>query len=212
MISREPKRTKIGKSLSPIVSAVNLELIRCPHCHVARPNMSVKNAYDFSKNGTYKIGVTYVCTSCGSAVVAESWQWEQPATKIYPMIEKLSETIPETARILLQEAFDTLGSPNTSIVASNSSIDIMLLEKGYKDEQLYDRIKKALADGLITKEMSEWAHKIRYESNISRHPKLDMQLASSEEAEMAAAFARTLADYFYVMPNEIKKWQGRKKT
>ncbi len=46
-----------------------------------------------------------------------------------------------------------------------SSIDAMLKEKGYKVGGLYDRIKQAAKDHLITDEMAAWAHDVRLDAN-----------------------------------------------
>jgi hypothetical protein len=89
-----------------------------------------------------------------------------------------------------------------------SSIDAMLKDKGYKQGTLYSRIEQSAADGLLTAQMREWAHEIRLSANEPRHADDEFNGATEKDAEQAIEFARALAEYLYVLPARVEKWQG----
>jgi hypothetical protein len=59
----------------------------------------------------------------------------------------------------LQQAYETLHSPDAAAVMAGSAVDAMLKPRGYYvDGSLYARVDKAVADHVLTKEMGDWAH------------------------------------------------------
>ncbi len=91
-----------------------------------------------------------------------------------------------------------------------SSIDAMLKEKGYKDGSLYDRIKQAAKDHLITEEMAVWAHDVRLDANDQRHADDQASLPDEEDASKCIEFAQALAEFLFALPARVER--GRKKT
>lgn len=89
-----------------------------------------------------------------------------------------------------------------------SSVDSMLKDKGYKENSLFFRINQAHEDGLLTRQMRDWAHEIRLSANEPRHADDDFQGATSEDAKQVIEFAEALGEYLYVLPARVKKWQS----
>ncbi len=64
----------------------NLELERCPHCNVDKPNLSSigkyeTTAYNGTKKRHWKI---YKCSRCGGLITASSHQPEGQVSELFP--------------------------------------------------------------------------------------------------------------------------------
>ena len=81
-----------------------------------------------------------------------------------------------------------------------SSVDAMLKQKGFKDGRLYDRIKAAANDHLITSEMAEWAHEVRLDANDQRHADESAELPTKPEAQKCIDFTTALGEFLFVLP------------
>jgi hypothetical protein len=122
---------------------------------------------------------------------------------VFPGIWSADQNIPEQAAKYLNQAQETLSSPDASVVMSASAIDSMLKAKGLKDGNLYSRIDKAVDDGLLTKDMSAWAHLVRLNSNNPRHADAGKPHITKDEAKLSLDFAKAIADIFFVLPSRI---------
>lgn len=91
-----------------------------------------------------------------------------------------------------------------------SSVDALLKEKGLKAGSLYSRIEQAARNGLITKDMAEWAHEVRLDANDERHADEQAALPTEPEARRCIDFVRALALFRFVLPSMVE--QGRKET
>ena len=91
---------------------------------------------------------------------------------------------------------------------SASAIDAMLKEKGYKSGTLYKRIEDARDNGLLTAEMSDWAHEIRLSANEPRHADDEYGGASDADVDQTLQFARALGEYLFVLPVKVQKWKA----
>lgn len=184
-----------------------LDLKRCPHCNIANPNIvNVSQFNSKNANGTYqRIWFNYVCQSCGGAILASRASHDDTIRDFFPSNRVVDECIPERAREFLNQALETLQSPAGSIMLSNSSIDAMLKDNGYKEGSLYKRIEESAKNHLITKGMSEWAHQIRLEANDQRHADEKSSLPTQEDAVRIVEFTLALAEFLYVLPNKVAK-------
>jgi len=88
---------------------------------------------------------------------------------------------------------------------SASAVDAMLKERGYRDGNLYGRIQKAEAEGVLTKHMAEWAHDIRLDANDERHADHDASAKTGEDAARCLEFADALADLLHVLPARVTR-------
>ncbi len=105
----------------------------------------------------------------------------------------------------MRQAVEALFAPDGAVMLAGSSVDAMLKEKGYKDGSVYKRIEAAVGDGLLTKDMGEWAHAVRLSSNSPRHADLEAPHATREEAEAAIEFVRALAQFLFVLPARVAR-------
>ena len=86
-----------------------------------------------------------------------------------------------------------------------SAVDAMLKAKDYKKGSLDSRIKQAVTDHLITKEMGQWAHEVRLDANEQRHADENYAIPGEADANRAIEFAKALALFLFVMPNRVTR-------
>lgn len=81
----------------------------------------------------------------------------------------------------------------------------MLKDHGVgKDKgSLFQRIDHAVAEGILTHGMAEWAHRVRLDANKPRHADDDDPHMDGEDAERAFEFAKTIAEILYVIPSRM---------
>jgi hypothetical protein len=127
----------------------------------------------------------------------------------FPDLEKASDELPPMALKFLQQALESKHAPDGALMLAASAIDAMLKDKGYSAGSLYSRIKEAREAGLLTPDMEAWAHEIRLSANEPRHADEQFDGATSEDAEQILAFAKALAEYLYVLPARVKRWQNQ---
>lgn len=76
-----------------------------------------------------------------------------PVSEIYPKTEEIAEEMPKQARRYLKQAMESLHAPDGAVMLAASAVDAMLKAKKYKQGRLYDRIKKAAKEHIITADM-----------------------------------------------------------
>ncbi len=92
-----------------------------------------------------------------------------------------------------------------------SAVDAMLKAKDDEKGTLNERIKKAIGDQLLTKEMGEWAHHIRLEANDQRHADEDVGFPTQEDAQQSIEFTEALAEILFVLPKRARRAIDEKK-
>lgn len=155
----------------------------------------------------------YACESCaglvGAAIQVPVQQGamvqEAPIRWLVPQINSISTDLPPQAARYLTQARETISSPDSSVMTSASAVDAMLKARGYPAGTLYSRIVKAEQDGVLTKDMSQWAHDIRLDANDERHADTAHTGATAEDAQRCLDFADALADLLFVLPARVKR-------
>ena len=191
-----------------LVLATHLDLDRCPHCSGDSPNIGQLSTPLQTANyrgGESRIWKAYRCAQCGGVVTAAAYQDGGPVIEMYPEARTVDDSIPKRPRRFLEQGLNSLHAPSGAIMLAASAVDAMLKENGYKDGSLYNRIDKAAADHLITKDMARWAHQVRLDANEQRHADENVEEPSSEEAKQSLEFALALAEFMFVLPSRVTK-------
>ncbi len=185
----------------------NLVLSRCPHCAVANPNLSsVHRVETNSHDSTWRrFWIVYSCGSCDGLVTAWASSWDSEVQEFFPTSPSVKDDIPERPRTFLQQAFESMHAPAGAVMLAASAVDSMLKLKGYTDGSLYTRIEKAVNEHLITKEMAQWAHEVRLDSNDQRHADEVATFPTADEAKRAIDFATALAEFLFVLPSRVQR-------
>ncbi len=192
------------------MSSINgnaLLIDRCPYCSVRLPNMFRATSFTTTiSNGAKRSWQIFQCGTCGGAVLLETIPNTSEYTSMLPgQNEQLDESIPPRALEFLRQAIESKFSPSGSIMLCASSVDAMMKNIGYKEGNLYSRIEKAKDDHKITEEMSQWAHKVRLDSNEQRHDDEEIPLPVITDAENCIEFTLALGQFLFVLPARISK-------
>ena len=59
--------------------------------------------------------------------------------------------------------------------------------------------------GLLTENMGEWAHRVRFVSNDPRHADEKKPHVSADEASVVLEYAQALGYFLYVLPSLIRR-------
>lgn len=185
----------------------NLELKSCPHCNISTPKISLEKEFNTmsAETGHQRVWAFYVCQNCGGGIIGSRRVNSRLALEIFPKPVKIDKSIPDKAKIFLEQAIDSIRVPAVSIMLSASSIDAMLQQKGFKDGNLYNKINKAAKNHFISDDMYEWAQEIRLEANYQQYAENDTNSPTEENAKQTIEFAETLGEFLYILPHKIKK-------
>jgi len=208
-----------------------IDIETCSRCGVANPAyVKVYKDYSFyDLNDHYRrIVACFRCTSCQEIILAETekivssdvkgyfhalasnTQFKINIDKIFPEIKPISENIPDRPRYYLKAAKNTLHEPSASIVSSAAAIDSMLRDKGIASQDsetsLYQRIRQAVAEGILTQNMAEWAHAVRLDANAQRHADHNAAFPNREDANRVFELAQSLAEILYVIPEKARRY------
>ncbi len=195
----------------------SLDLSRCPHCNIAKPNMiraggtTTRN----DRNENPRDWVKYECATCGGVVMAvapssQSHNVQHEITQFWPQAQQVHETVPERAKAFLEQAIASIHAPAGAVMLTASAVDAMLKEKGLIKGNLNGRINDAAAQHLITPEMAAWAHEIRLDANDQRHADETADLPDEEAATKVIEFATALAQFLFVLPARVARGRAKK--
>lgn len=184
-----------------------LELSRCPHCNIDRPNLKAGTHLSTTNfRGTYeRQWQFYVCSRCGGVISAWSARGNSEIQKMYPEPVLVDEAIPSRAKEYLEQAITSLSAPAGSVMLTASAVDSMLKAKGLTEGSLYSRINSAVTSHLITSEMATWAHEVRLDANDQRHADETAALPSEEDAKRVIDFAQALGMFLFVLPARVQR-------
>jgi Domain of unknown function (DUF4145) len=195
-------------------------LSRCPHCQIANPQMvRLWISETLPKPDKPMVGnawAVFKCTTCTGVVLAKcrdatrthvghpfATNFAVVATFPQPLV--VDEALPESARIYLTQALQSLHAPDAAALMAASAVDAMLKEKKFDKGSLYDRINAAVEAHVLTDGMGSWAHAVRLEANNVRHADKQNPHCSTAEAEQVVEFAKALGDFLYVLTAKIDK-------
>jgi hypothetical protein len=192
-----------------------LDMDRCPHCAIAKPLLVRIHAFETanSKNTNKRLWGVYKCTTCGGALLGSAQVNPRNSNPnildIYPHSEKQPASLPVKASSFLSQAMESLHAPSGAIMLCASSVDAMLKEKNYKQGSLYTRIDQAAKDGVITKDMAEWAHDVRLDANDERHADENATLPETDDAKRCIEFTKAFGIYLYTLPKMVADGRSR---
>jgi hypothetical protein len=193
----------------------NLDISKCPHCRVDRPNLSMLGAViettDYKFEGR-RFWIVYKCSRCGGVVTASSPDAGGQVSEIYPSPVEIDDSLPLTAKSYLEQALNSLHAPAGAVMLAASSVDAMLKAKGYKDGSLHSRINKAAEDHLITSDMAKWAHDVRLDANDQRHADENATMPDAADARKCVDFAKALGEFLFVLPARVQRGLAEAKT
>lgn len=178
----------------------------------------------------------YQCVMCGGLLMAEikrSGSYTLGGSeRTYPSwIPKRMEGLPDAVASCLHEAqmCFSVGAWNATAVLVRRAVEECCREKGAKKWKLEQKIDELAATNVITSQLRDWAHEVRFIGNDGAHGSKSTKTAdpskqdydefeptvipldvTEEDAKAAIAFADELFKYVYVMPARIKQRKDAK--
>ncbi|MCE0850373.1 DUF4145 domain-containing protein [Pseudomonas asiatica] len=191
----------------------NIHLARCPHCNVAKPNLSQCSSFQTTDSAgkDRRTWASYYCKTCGGVMLTAAWvETKNPLIHaMWPSIPEVDEAVPGRSKQYLEQAIASIHAPAGAVMLAASCVDAMLKEKGLKDGSLYTRIDKAAAQHLITSEMAAWAHEVRLDANDQRHADDQADLPTTGDAQRCTEFAQALAQFLFVLPSRVERGRAK---
>lgn len=149
----------------------------------------------------------YRCTTCGHLITAKGRPGEHAGNAFieacYPAVWSPHSSLPVAAATYLLQARNTLANADASVLMSSAAIDAMLKDQKLRDGSLHKRIEEAVEQGILTKTMAAWAHRVRLDANQPRHADENVPHMTREDAERAFEFADALGTFLYVLPSKM---------
>jgi hypothetical protein len=112
--------------------------------------------------------------------------------------------IPDELRADLNEAKMSfaVGCFRGCAVLARRVIQVACIEKGAKKSKLVDQIGELTANGIITKEIEEWANVVRWVGNDAAHP--NPLTVNREDAQDCLSLAEQFLHIIFVAPAVAK--------
>lgn len=139
----------------------------------------------------------------GNIAVEDAFKIEH----VYPAARKSEspENVPQVAADAFIEGADNArdGRYSSAVMMFRRAIDVgtKVFEPTIDVHNLGKRIDKLAADGLITKDLKEWAHKIRLEGNEAVH---DLPKPTKEQTEELQLFTELVLTYLFTLPAKVR--------
>jgi hypothetical protein len=138
-----------------------------------------------------------VCNACQQPVLVFA-----KGARIFPtpLPKPSHERIPEKLRKDLDEAKMCFASScfRGCAVLARRVVQVACVEKGAKKDKLVDQIEELRTNGVITKDIEEWAHVVRWIGNDAAHP--DHQEVTSDDARGCLDLAEQFLHVIFVTP------------
>jgi hypothetical protein len=125
-----------------------------------------------------------------------------------PATSSAPDHTPEPVRSFFLEAVSCVKTaPNASGAMFRKSLDAALkLLHPNGSGNLIKRINSAADEGLLTKDLANWAHRLRIEGNDAVH---DEDPFTQEEAEQLYQFAELFMMYVFTLPGMLEAYKQR---
>ena len=181
--------------------------IYCPSCH---RHTSLDPAPVKYKSGSYTYTTEAfweqdyqntwwmgVCNSCNEPVLVLN-----KGEKVYPspLPKPTDQNVPAAIRNDLDEAKQcfSVSAFRAAAVMARRVMQVAATDKGAQSEKLVSQIAELQANGVITKDLKEWADAVRWIGNDAAHP--SKTTVKHDEAEDVLHLAEQFLHVIYVAP------------
>ncbi len=193
--------------------------IYCPYCHrytdlqmapaewnTARESGTTACAWKAGYNRIWWIGI---CNYCKKPVLVKN---DGAIVFPRPLPSPTDKRIPEHIRKDIDEAkiCFSAGAYRACAVMARRAIQSSAIDKGAGNGKLVEQINELGKQGVITKDLKEWATVVRWVGNDAAHPSKDDVL--EDDAEDILKLAEQFLEVIYVTPalaQERRKKRGK---
>lgn len=182
--------------------------VYCPYCHKHTALSVARTSYKADYGSTCYTTAVYtdenrdewwmgICNGCSGVVLVKNRGSFVAPT---PLPSPTDENIPQEMREDLMEAKVCFSSDcfRAACTMARRAIQQACIAKGCKGRDLVSQIKDLTSQGLITKDLEEWASVVRWIGNDGAHPsKKDV---TKEDAKDCLALAEQFLHVLFVTP------------
>lgn len=188
--------------------------VYCPYCH-RYTLLSRRATWESPEYGLYSIGE---CNYCHRGVLIKDLK-HRYREEIYPapLPKPPDERIPPSIRTDFEEALKCFGISafRATGVMARRALQCCCLDKGAKKGTLQHQIDWLFGQGIITKNLKDWAHEVRLVGNDAAHPRKPGQdkPISQDDAKAILELLKQFTNVLYVAPaiaEETKKSRQQK--
>ena len=190
----------------------------CPYCRTTEVALSVTHRYDRPHDGG--LHEAYALMSCGFCARASLGVFRRPnqsplidsrfLVDIFPTLDVAPpKHLPAEVKSRYMEAVKIMGmAPESAGMMFRKTLDVALKCIRPDDRgNLKQRIDKAAEGDAITKDLAEWAHRIRLDGNDAAH---DDDPISPDEVNDLHRFTELVLLYLFSLPGMLDEWHTTK--
>ncbi len=191
--------------------------IYCPNC---KRYSSLIERTGFDKKLSLKYGYVLIkrysiseCNSCSQhfLVIRDDGK----IIKIYPdrLPKTVNELIPQDIKTDFEEALlcYSVGAYRGAAALARRTVQLICLDKGAsKNKNLHQQIDELFSSGVITKDIKEWAHEVRFLGNDAAHP--NKNIVSQDDAKDILDLLESLCDVLYVAPAKAAERKQKRES
>jgi len=168
------------------------------------------NRYFANDKGMWVIGQCPSCKGCTLIWITLD-EKGKVSTRIlpHPSPQPADKRIPDRARNDFDEArlCHSVGAHRACAVMCRRAIQTAVLDQGAKAGKLADQIDELTKEGILTKNVGDWAHTVRFIGNDAAHP--EGPKVTEEDARDILDLAEEIMNILYVMPSIAKAQRHR---
>ena len=193
----------------------------CPHCETRGVSFANVGQHQFWSEGPDVLTVftLVVCGYCDLAAMAtfensfdgriDEDHLEESDVTLHPSAASkasVPEHLPDRVAQRYSEAVSNMRSaPESAAVMFRKTLELGLKTiRPDDDGNLYVRIEKAANAGAITRDLAEWAHRVRLDGNDAAH---EDAVPTAKETRELRQFAELFLRYVFSLPGMTERWR-----
>lgn len=182
----------------------DINSIYCPNC--ARYTNLIHRA-GYGKNIDSRIRLYFSVEECNNC--DQHFLTIRNSDQYGGLIKKYPNSLPKSVNALIPQEIKTdfeeallcysISAYRGAAALARRTVELICLDKGAdKDKKLYQQIDELFRNGVITKDIQEWAHEVRFLGNDAAHPSKNM--VSEDDAKDILDLLDSLCEVLYVAP------------
>lgn len=175
----------------------NNDSILCPSCH-ERTSISIRGAYI---KGVLQYEIAE-CNGCDYFLLIKRDRNHNSIIEIqpHPLPKSVDMRIPGGIKEDFIEALLCLsvGANRGAASLARRAVQSICKDKGATKKDLKNQIDELFASNIITKDLQDWAHEVRYVGNDAAHP--NDTSVTKEDAEEILDLLESLCEVLYIAP------------
>lgn len=186
----------------------------CPSCN-GFSSLTDRTSYAKTINSTRIRFCVSECNSCDFHFLVTRFDQNDKIIKIWPktLPGSVDKLIPEPVKSDFEEALvcEAANSYRGAAALARRTLQVICLDKGAsKNKKLYEQIDELFTKNIITQDIKDWAHEVRYVGNDAAHP--NSTDVTSDDARDILELLGSMCDVLYVAPARAAVRKAKRTT